>query len=145
MFFHEFIPNLWIRPWKYKGHDPVFEHQCAYYKQISTIYTEKENISGVDKSSRDFKDATLFNIEIIKKWSTLVFSIFLFRKNMQTIATRKKFEEEKIVSGYRINELFEPRLNQGSHEKYAYFFCYSWGGPFKLIDVFSMRLMFSLI
>lgn len=52
---------------EYKGRDPVFENQCAYQKQISTIYTEKENISGVDKSSRDFKDATLFNNEIIKK------------------------------------------------------------------------------
>lgn len=36
---------------------------------------------------------------------------------MQTIAPKKKTKEEKIVSGYRRNELFEPRLNQGSHEK----------------------------
>lgn len=74
-----------------------------------------------------------------------IFNFFFLRKDMQTIAPKKKTKEEKIVSGYRRNELFEPRLNQGSHEKYAYFFCYSWGGPFKLIDVFSMRLMFSLI
>ena len=96
MSFHEFIPNLWIRPWKYKGHDPVFEHQCAYYKQISTIYTEKENISGVDKSSRDFKDATLFNNEIIKKWSTLVFSIFFLQKGHANDRAEKKIKKKKL-------------------------------------------------
>ena len=96
MFFHEFIPIFWIRPWKYKGHDPVFEHNCAYYKQISTIYTEKENISGVDKSSRDFKDATLFNNEIIKKWSTLVFAIFWSEKTCKRSRREKNLKKKKL-------------------------------------------------